>query len=670
MSGLRKRWCGACLLALLSGQAAADSQLKLYPIPGLFMPPAAKSGALIHPEFLRAGDSAARGAYFEAQFRQRFPAALGTMRERDKRSTLVSSLQIARASFYSVDKVDGTSDVFVPVSGSLYFTNAVSGEVLYTAAATYYHRARVNGAGKSLDNAKLQAMFGAAYQGLVGELLNKAGAQFKPRQVAATVKREWNGLYILDGGQDAGIVKGDAISDVDGNTLDVIFSAPGYAVGAHNLGKIGTGVSFSRDTNLSQADIKKPRVLVLVDQAPDGFAPDILGQLFTDALGSKAPLSVVHVNALFADVLKTAFARSDLSSGENNQQRELPDFFLRLSVPEARSFEMPTTLKHKMVRSYRTVAMAELVDRSGRVLYAASGEDKIDDDVTAGMSFDAASRREVSVKNALLTLAERIGAELKFERAVLPLLSAAPPSIKDEHGVLVRGENLTVFRNIGAVAGVKGEVLVPVQGLNVDQPGEGAASATLDLPMTRGALALAAGDVVLLDTNAMPRAVTRKRFASCGAAAQLGAVELPAFGAVALNTFERNFKAPFYSSGFFGQIGELVGPGSRFKSTINLTMTPPDYCLEPVYRVDVAAPRCDGESRICTDEATVRITLRIKNGAAVVAKSGLESKLTGSGYLAHAAAADHKNSLATDLLAEAGKLAKDIAVKLNQEKLN
>ncbi|MFL6675671.1 MAG: hypothetical protein ACJ8LG_20545 [Massilia sp.] len=666
---LGARFALACALALAGGHALAASQLKLYPVRGLFVAPPEQGGALIHPLFRTAVPNVQGGEQFRDEFVKAFPDAALTVADKDKRWTLVSSMQVVRASHYSVDKVDGTSDVLVPVSGSLYFTNAISGEVLYTVAGTYYARATVNGSGKQVDDARLQAMFVSAYKGLVADLLARAREQFKPHTVAGAVKREWNGLYILDRGQDAGIAKGDALSDPDGNTLDVVYSAPGYAVGSPSLGKIAVNASYARETNLSLSDIKKPRVMVLVDQVPDGFPADIVRHLFSDQLGAGAPVSVVHVNPLFASVLATAFSSTGLSS-ENSGKRELPDFFIRLNVPESRSFELPTSLRNTTTRSYRTMATAELVDRTGRVLYATSGEDRIDDQVVAGMGFDVASRREVSLKNALLALAKRIGAELKFERVELPLQSLAPLAVQDRNGMLAQGEQLTVFRGIGKVDGVAGEVRVPFQELNVDGVSEGAASAAPGLPLTRAVLPFAPGDVVLLDANSGGHGVTRRRFAACGPAEKLGAVELPAFGELALNTFERNFKAPFYSTSFFGQVRQLVGPDSRFKSNIKLEMTPPDYCVEPVYRVDVGGAQCGGEPRVCTDSATVRITYRIRNGATIAARSGLETKMTGSGYLANASQADHKNSLDSDLLDASGKLAKEIAVKLNDQKIN
>lgn len=649
---------------------AADSSLKVYPIKGLFISNPTKGGSLIHEGFSRGVDPAGAGAYFEAEFKKVFPDAISVVAEKDKRHTLITSLQISRASNYNVDKVDGTSDIYLPVSGSLYFTNAVSAEVLYTVSATYYHRATVTGSGKSLESSKLQSMFMTAYKGLVGELLGKAKQQFNPQVISATVKQEWNGLYVLDKGQDQGVTKGDSIADAEGNTLDVLFSGSAYSVGAINLGKITIGKVFSKETNLSLSDIKKPRVMILVDKSPEGFPPEILRQLFSDALGSKAPVSVVHVNELFSQVLLTAFSKTDLSS-ESSRKRELPDFFIRLSVPESTDFELPTSLKHKTLRTYSSIATAELVDKSGRVLYAASGSDKIVDDVTSGMSFDRSSRREVSVKNALISLANRIGTELKFEQLELPVNSGGDlVSIKDELGVLTQGESLVAYRKIGKTAGIVEDVKVPIRGLNVETISEGLATATLDLPLTKTPLKVDAGDVIVLEEASAPRSITRKRFSACGPAEKLGSVALPAFGDLAINTFERAFNAPFYSTGFLPEIKGLLGPGTRFKTDIKLVATASDYCVEPVYRVDVTDHQCDGDPRVCIDKANVRITFRIKIGNTVVAKSGLETKMTSAGYMENSSPEAQKNSLAIDLLAESSKLAKDIATKLSKEKLN
>lgn len=661
---------GAALLSSpLLSPALAASALKLYPVRGLFQP--ADDAGLIHAAFREAVPAAGGGAYFQDEFRKAFPDAVANVADKDRRFTLVGSVQVARASSYTVDKVDGTTDVLAPVSGSLYFTNAVSGEVLYTVAATYYARATVARGG--LDAARRQAMFQEAWQGLVAELLARARTQFKPRTVAATVKRAWNGLYLLDRGQDGGLAKGDLLSDAEGNTLEVVHAAPAYAVGAPSLGKIATGAAFAKETNADLNELKRPRVMVLVDAGPEGavagIPAEIVGQLFTDQLGAKAPLSVVQVNPLFSQVLETAFSSTALSN-EHRGKRELPDYFLRLAVPESRSFELPSSLKNRSVRSYRTLATAELVDRSGRVIFATRGLDRSDDEVVAGMALDEASRREVSLKNALLDLAARIGKELKFEQSALALESTAPLRLQDRDGMLAPGAQLTLFRNIGRVDGIAGEVRMPFLDAAVDGVDGGAAQLGAGLPLTNTALAPAVGDLALVDSVNGVKAATRRRFAACGPAEQLGAVALPAFGELAYNSFANGYRAPYYSPAVFARVQALVGPEMRFKSRLAASGAPADYCAQAVYRIDPGPARCGGEPRVCQDSATVRITWRLRQGEQVVARSGLETTVTGAGYLDGTPAAARKNAFDSDLLDAAGKLAGDIAAGLNNQKFN
>ncbi len=673
MSSFRAKFILVALLSVFAHSSSASDDsvgLKLYPIKGVFASKPSKGGSLINDDFSKGVSSSIAGAYFDTEFRKVFPEAVNSLAEKDRRNTLVTSLQISRASNYSIDKVDGTSDIYIPVSGSLYFSNVVTGEVLYTASATFYYQTTVAGTGSSLSSEKLQPMFMSAYRGLVGELLGKAKQQFNPKVVSATVKQEWNGLYVLDRGEDQGVTKGDSISDEEGNTLDVVYSSAGYSVGEINLGKVTVGKIFSKETNLSLSDIKKPRVMILVDKSPEGFPAEILRQLFSDALGSKAPVSVVQVNELFSQVLLTAFSKTSLSD-DYSSKRELPDFFIRLSIPESTDFELPTSLKHKTLRTYNTIATAELVDKSGRVLYAASGEDKIVDEVTAGMSFDRSSRLEVSVKNSLINLASRMGSELKFQKMELPLtVNGDVVSVKDDLGALSQNEPLVAFRSIGKVSGIAEDVKIPFRNINIDTVSEGVATATLDLPLTKLALKVNSGDVVILEEASTPRSITRMRFSACGTVDKLGAVSLPAFGDLAINIFEKSFSAPFYSANFFTEVNELVGSGARFKTDIKLEKSAYDYCVEPVYRVDVTEHQCLGDPRICVDKATDRITFRIKKGDVVIKKSGLESKVTASGYIETTTPEAQRNSLGTDLLAASSKLAKDIAVSLSNEKFN
>jgi hypothetical protein len=666
----RKLAVGAIIAAWLGGPAyAADTSMRLFPIASLFVPDG-EAGKWVTKEFTQAVNAPEGGRFFAEAFRKSFPDSAGDVNDANKRRTFVVSLQIPRASLYRVEKVDGTTDVYLPITGSIYFTNLVTGEVLYTVTRTHYHVSSLLGKADTVSQEKIGQLFLDSYKTLVGELLDSAKQQFHPTIISASVKSVWNGLFILDRGEDHGIAQGDALADAEMNTLRIVSTGATYSVGALELGKAAVGKSFMKQTNQTLDELKKPRVMILVDKVPDKFSTDVVRQMFADELGNKAPVSVIHVNPMFSNILATSFSKSNISSEESGK-RKLPDFFVRLSIPEAIDFELPTNLRYKTKRSYLSIATAELVDRTGRVLYATQGKDRIDDDVTSGMTFDRASRRDISLKNALLTLAQQFNAELKFKKLELPITPQADGvAITDELGVLTMEQATVVYRNIGRIEGITGDVKVPITRIKVKGVSDGAARAALDLGFSVPKMEVQTGDIVRISTSQQAPTITRKRFVACGTVEKLGSVALSPFGDLALNVFAKSANTPFFIPEFGDQLAGLLGKTTRFEDSLTLAKSTYDYCVEPVYRIDVADRLCEGEPQSCAQTAMVRITYRIKQGQAVVAKSGLETKMTSARFYATVAPDAEKSTVEADLLDEISKMAPIIVEKLSKSQLN
>src|SRR5262244_3515014 len=115
-----KRFAPVLLLLASTGLASADVRYELFPVGGVFFSDDAGS-SLIDADF-RSVLSREELHYFEERFRKRFSAAK-TISEANYRRTYAVSLQIARASRYRVEKIDGTVDLYAPVTASIYFTN-------------------------------------------------------------------------------------------------------------------------------------------------------------------------------------------------------------------------------------------------------------------------------------------------------------------------------------------------------------------------------------------------------------------------------------------------------------------------------------------------------------------------------------------------------------------
>ena len=654
--------------AVLAAQApSVAGSYQLFPVSGVFFP-MDDGPAIIDPDF-KAAIGPAEKAFFAERFRARFPQAVATITEGNQRRTYAVSLQIARASKYLVEKIDGTTDMYLPVTASLYFSNVMTGEVLYAETRTTIRTKPIVASEGSAGSPEVVTQFAATFRGVVDDLVGDAQSRFRPTVVSARGVQDWKGLAILDGGRQQGISRGDSLSDEKGNEVRVISAGPTYAIGTVELGSFVKGSVYAKVTNRTLAEIQKPRVLPIVEAAPPGFAEESLVQLFTDALGSEAPVSLVPVNRTFGAVVKAIGSQIDLSK-EKLTARELPNFFVRLSVLDPVVFERPTNIAYKTLRVTTSMAHAEVVDRAGRVLHASVGRDRVEEEITQGMALNLAARKEIAVKNALLDLAKQLASGMKFENVQLEVAQATPILVRDPSGFLLPGATMRTYRNLGRVDGINGDVRVPTWDVEVTGAGnEGAVLATT-LPVVSGAPVPAAGDVVILDGVAIATA-RRMRMGGCGGPAeQLGAVTVPDFGPLALNVFASKFPAPFYASGLASKVNALVRGGTGFRNDLQLKEPAVDFCVQPVNKIEMEAPACTGSA--CAEVTLVKLTFRFRKGSPtsdVSARTGMESRMTAAALPKATAAAVRSESLRSDLLEEILKIASATAAAAAKEKL-
>lgn len=645
----------ACIAASAGAVFAADGEYTLFPVAGIFVartndPSASK----IDRDFSFAVPPDRGGKFFEEKFRATFPDAAKTINDANKRRTFAVSLQIARASKYIVKKPDGTDDVYLPVTGSIYFTNLLTGEVLFTLNRTEIKVATVKTNVASEGSNRVRELYRENFEELTESLIKEAKSQFHPSTISAVVRSNWKGLAILDGGREQGISREDTLMDKQGNELLVLSSGPSYSIAKVQLGAFSKGTNYSKVSNQTLAEIRKPRVLALIDKSPSDFPETALIQLLSDALGAKSSISLVPVNKTFQAVLTTFASKVDISQ-EKLRQRELPNFFFRLNVPEPIEYEVPTNLPHKTRRIYEATALGSLVDRSGRVLYAGIGKNTIEDEVTSGIAFNSAARREIVVKNALIDLSNRFANDMKFSDAEVPVtrLSDSQIAIRDDHGMLARGSNWRLYRSIGKVNGINGDVRVPTWEIAVQDVIDNQAQASLDLPIVDGAPKPEAGDVVFLNGVSGDGFVTRKRFNACPEQ-KLGALSITGYGDIAQNVFASKFKAAYFTSGLSEKVTELVRAGSGFKSDLKIPNVPADYCVEPVYRVDPAEPKCSDDT--CADVASMRLTYRIRAGGVsgeIKVRHGLETKMVAATLPKKSTPAAKTAALLADMIDEA-----------------
>lgn len=625
-------------LALASASSlAAPAPIGLYLVPGVFFDDgaagaaASASGSKIHPSFRQALDMPQAVAQLQQLAKTRFEALAPGIDSKNRLRTLALSVQVTRATRYQINKPDGTSDIYLPITLSIYFSNPMTGEVLQSFSQTRYEifstpRQQLN----SADEANVASRYREGFSVLLDETLAQARQQFSPYLVEARIVDTWRGYVVLDRGYQAGIGKGDLMQDADGNEIRVEHAGQHYAVAIPVLGKPKDGTTFSRPSMMKLSDVKKPRVLTLVSHGNADLPDAVATQLFSDKLGSRAPFATLPLNGNFSQV-QAAIDRNTTIGHQVSGQRALPEYFIRVVLPAVRHYELPTNLNYKVQRHYRGWGFAELLSLDGRVLYAADVSQRIDDTVTHGAGFADADRREVVLKNTLNELAERFAKEITFRPQALKISEVSGDKfwIDDKSGSLQAGQSIRVYHSVGRPGGIGEDALVPSWEARVDGRDGDRVSAVPLLEIAGTPPRPASGDWILIDSVGND-ASAGQRLAYCPATkSQVGSVALERFDLLAYATAAQsslNMVNPQLPSLLAGKVGGQSG----FRKDLTLPAVAHDQCLEALYRTDPQDQACSGN--VCSPRFTMRMAYRQKQGDQVRRQMILEHLFTTSGY--------------------------------------
>ncbi len=613
----------------IAGVSWAGEGVVLYLAPGIFVDaqPSDGNNGLISADFdtfVRA--SANRDLLVDA-FRKtassKLPNVVSKIESSQKSKALVMSIQVTRASRYEVPKPGGVVDAYYPITASLYFTNPKTGEVAYTTAwtETSVRKERV---GLSGDHSSIYA---TSLQNLIGELVGKAALEFKLTETAVPIRAIQDGYIVLGAGQRTGIAVGNSLVSADGNSIvRVVFVEDQYAVAAMDLGDIKTlqpGMSLMRYAPQTNA-ANKPKVLVLGQSEYAGWGPNNIVVQFADGL-SKAPFTNLYLNPLFSSVLTTIAAETGFSP-KDVSRRALPDLFLRVRVLNPVSFQTKTNLNYKSLHGFRGYALGELIDRSGRVVYANYADESIDDEVTGDMAFSDQDRKEVVLKNSLIELATRFAKDVVVQRQKLAVTAIDGESIRiaDPNGVLSPGMTVALFRELRTKTE---SFMLPAWDLSIVDSQGGVATANKGLAQGQGKVQPAIGNWIVIDA-ASEKPAQGQRLTRCPNDTPVG-LTLPALPELGWAIYGRYSGASVYALDAVTQINGLVSKSSDFETDLVLKAPESTACVQPAYRVDIGEAQC--ANGYCGKSYTIRTGYRIKHGEEVIKRAGLEEKIKTAG---------------------------------------
>jgi hypothetical protein len=551
---------------------------------------------------------------FVAAVRKEFgPIAVDTIDAKNKHRVLVASLHLVRVSQYMVPKkLSRCTEYQLPITLSLVFTNPSTGDIIYSFTDTSYAPVELHDS-EPVEQCDmlLRAATSDNYNKLLSTLIHKARQGYNPAQIEASVAQIWKGLYILDKGSKFGIARDDSLIDSAGNEIQVKYVTEDYAVAIPLLvSKVATGQKFSKyaDQTLIKT-IKKPKVISMHDGWGDDQLKTIAGY-FDSELSKESAFTLLPVNESFSAVLNSLARETDIGQFQVTNQRALPDYLIKFGYSAPRIYNVSQEGKFGF-QVYEQYVLGELLDKQGRIIYSAVAGDRIEDKDVGGMVFSKEARLEILLKNAVKRLAEQFSQSIKFSSFKLPVtkVEGNAVNLEDAARQLRPGNTVQIYRKIGGVSGISGEVMVPIWLAEVSETAGVAVRAKLLLPLSNEVreVEVSKNDVVIIDSiSAGNSGESSTSVTYCKEISpKLGALEIDDFPVLSRG-FGYLLPYSLYDNdtAFFDKVTDAVKYGGFNNSSLKLgQVNTAGRCLLPVYKSVL-------ENRLCENgdcDASVRL---------------------------------------------------------------
>ncbi len=450
----------ALMAVFITAISVYADEIKVYPVKGIF--PAFNINSEIKNMLFRNKD--VMNSEYLSNFNKYFTNAVQTVDDASKYNTFAAYIGIPRASKYEALRFHNKYlDVYYPMTLSINFVNMLSGETLYTTHLTTQNAVLVFDADTPMafKNNELTKAYKETYIKHTDKILEEASKNFKPVSITTNVIGKYKDAYILDKGLGAGIVKDNILVNSKNSRIKVKYSSLNYSVAKLMFGSAETGEEFIKYSNAgSVTQIEKPKILCFND-----FGDDTMYSLFLTEFGDNANFTIISMDDSYN------LMKRELSKTTKNQKfiddilekRTMPNYLLKLHISKKAYAKYKTEHDYIDNDKYGIIACGTIFDKSGKVVYSNCSEDNSMESIKVGYRLDKDSHFEITTKNALLKLAEKIRNEIKFKEVEFKIDKIENDTVilKDKDNVLKKGNVLTIYKKVKINNSDK-DVLIPI----------------------------------------------------------------------------------------------------------------------------------------------------------------------------------------------------------------
>jgi len=613
------------LFTLCLNQAIAqENDIVVYPVPAVFISKEVQDNNKLFSDVYQQNRADFIKQYIDI-FSSNYQNTTNELSEKNKYKTFAAYINIPRVSENPYRR-GGVLDIYLPMTMSINFVNMATSEVLFSYPLTEY-----SGFSTSLENAQninyingqISKTYIDNYKQLLNDIVVKSSENFKPFVIEAKVKDSYRSLYVLDKGTTTGIAKGDLLVDGNDNQLSVIYSTLDYSVAKTLIGKPAINSVFNKFANSTITQLKKPKVLFINDLGSEKYY-----NIFSTELGSNADFSLMTVDATFNKMINDLASLNMTFSSENAQNREVPDYFLKLYLTEPVYTRFPSNKDFYNTDKYSMLACGVIFDKSGRVVFSKCVDDEITDSVVSDIKFSQDERFEVLTKNTLNKLALAFQNEVKFKNLELNIAKTDGEYIfiKDKGGILNIGNTVSIFKKVKTEKG-GAEILIPtweykvisIDGENIECKPMYTVIDGLNFPSKSDKVLLTA--ITKTDNHA-----NMFKFLPDGMELKENQVKLNDFKDLAFASLSSGMKSPisFDNVAMAEQIKEL-NEGYGFKKKIDTPINSSNLTIKPVYKIELIETTTD--NNLLRQKYKLTVGIISSKGSEILQKKGLIQEL-------------------------------------------
>jgi hypothetical protein len=338
----------------------------------------------------------------------------------------------------------------------------------------------------------------------------------------------------------------------------------------------------------------------------------------------------VFFNPAFDYVLQT-ISRDNEVSREDVERRDPPDLLVEITVDDPLGYKLPTNLDYKFSAGFVGRASAKVVDRAGNIVFGASSIDLVEDQVTQGIDFSPEDRAEISIKNVLISLAEKIAKEYKPTTLSFAVTPKGDSYVTADPGRLLRSKTeFPVFRKV-KLAGSSTTVSFPVGFLKSTRL-SGSERELLKVPKLVGPqkIEISSGDAIIIKNSVSKALSGESALALCGPAQNRGTIELPNMNKKVFLALSRSMSYPFVDDGAFTAVDFMFRGESGFVETKKEAAKDGqsgEFCIQPIQKI-VSQPKVCKKS-ICQIPLSVTLGASLlRSGSSLIVKGVAQDVMT------------------------------------------